>query len=165
MDPSWEEHEAGEIHIRDIWQFELKSEFSPLSMQKQSEYTQEFFIFIPDALQINTYTYRKENFFRDETNLIRFKTPQLSFEGLLDPSNKLSPLARLWALQPEISREAVARTVESELKLFASIFRKTLRRSVSALTQALHQTLNPQETAGLALSDRPFNSKYSKGRS
>ena len=95
MDPFWEEFETGEIHFRDKWQFELKSEFSPIPGQKQSEYTQEFFIFVPTALQINPQTYTKNDFFRDQTNLIRLQTPIFTFDELLSPFSLRSPLVKI----------------------------------------------------------------------
>lgn len=145
MDQFWEEHEAGEIHFRDNWQFELKSEFLPVPSLKESEYTQEFFIFIPNALQINPHTYQKEDFFRSQTNLIRLQTPDLTFQELLDPLNEDSPLVKLRLLHPTIHRETSARIAETELKLFANIFRKALRSSVYPLLQNLRKNLNQDE--------------------
>lgn len=142
MDQFWEEFEAGEIHFRDKWQFELKSEFSPDHGQKQSEYAQEFYIFIPSALQINSQTYSKDEFFRAETNLIRLQTPELTFEELL---NSNSPLAKLQALQESIEKPATLQSMELELKLFANIFRKTLRNAVRPLLRSLEQSKNNAE--------------------
>lgn len=140
MDQFWEEFETGEIHFRDKWQFELKSEFSPDHGQKQSEYTQEFYIFIPAALQVNSQTYSKDDFFRAETNLIRLQTPELTFEELLDPEFPNSPLTKLQALQGSIEKPATLQTMELELKLFANIYRKTLRNEVRPLIRSLEQS-------------------------
>jgi len=124
MDKFWEEFETGEIHFRDKWQFELKSEFFPISDLKQSEYIQEFFIFIPNSLQINSQTYTKSDFYHDQTNLIRFKTPDISFTELVNPHNHHSPLTRLM----EVKSDTPTSTIEFELKLFANIFRSNLRK-------------------------------------
>lgn len=150
MDPFWGEYEAGEIHGRDIWQFELKSQFMPLASQKQSEYTQEFFIFIPDSLQINPYTYKKEDFFLAQTNLIRLQTPDLSFDELLDRFREGTPFFKLWKLQSKMSSEEDVRAVESELKLFATIFRKTLRQAIYPIVQALQGSIKGADIKGLA---------------
>lgn len=145
MDQFWEEFEAGEIHFRDKWQFELKSEFSPDHDHKQSEYTQEFFIFIPAALQINPQTYSKDEFFRAETNLIRFQTPDLTFEELLDPNFSNSPLTKLQALQEGEVKPAALQAMEKELKLFANVFRKTLRNAVRPLIRSIEQSESGEE--------------------
>lgn len=81
MDEFIEDLTSGELQIRDRWQFELKSEFFPSSSQKNSHYNQEFYFFIPNALQINKLTYRKEDFYIDLTNLIRYKTPTFSLKN------------------------------------------------------------------------------------
>ncbi len=149
MDPFWDEFETGEIHFRDKWQFELKSEFSPIPGQKQSEYTQEFYIFVPTALQINAQTYSKNDFFRDETNLIRLQTPNLSFEELLNPFCLHSPLVRLRELQTTIQQKDSMVVMEQELKLFANIYCTTIRNEVHQIALSLEKTpeksLSPQD--------------------
>src|ERR1700730_11788229 len=106
MDQFWEEFEKGEIHFRDKWQFELKSEFVPIAGQKQSGYTQEFFIFIPAALQINSETYAQKDFFRARPNLIHLIPPELTFEELLNLTTPRSPLAKLKSLLATIQQKS-----------------------------------------------------------
>lgn len=144
MDPFWDEFETGEIHFRDKWQFELKSEFSPIAGQKHSEYTQEFFIFIPSNLQINAQTYTKKDFFRDETNLIRFQTPNFTFEELLSPFSLHSPLVKLKELQATIKQKDSLVSMEQELKLFASIYCRTIRNEVYSLIQSIEKAMLPE---------------------
>lgn len=123
MDEFWQDLVSGDIQFRDKWQFELKSEFFPRSTTKVSVYTQEFYIFIPNSLQINDQTYSKEEFYRDQTNLIRYKTPQFSLKELMDKKKIGSPLNRLRTmLGPNQDSE-----VEDELKLLGNIFRSCLR--------------------------------------
>lgn len=142
MDRFPEEFKNGEIHFRDKWQFELKSEFEPIAGKKQSEYSQEFFIFIPDALQINFDTYTKSDFFRARTNLIRLITPELTFQELLDLNNPHSPLAKLQNLLGTIRRRSSLVAMEMELKLFATIFRTTLHNAVEPLIRNLEKADN-----------------------
>lgn len=130
MDKFWEEFETGEIHFRDKWQFELKSEFFPLPNKAVSEYTQEFYIFVPNALQVNSQTYTKNDFYQAQTSLIRFKTPEISFQELLNPNNEMSPLTKL-KRQAENPQQVVSQNViEGELKLFGNIFRSTILRQI-----------------------------------
>lgn len=137
MELFWEDLDSGEVHIRDKWQFGLKSEFFPQKGSKPSEYIQEFYLFIPNSLQINAKTYSKESFYLDQTNLIRYKTPEFSFEQLLDASSQRSPLTRVMSLcdQPDNAEHRDA--LSDELKLLANVVRSTLRREIKFLVFAL----------------------------
>ncbi len=57
-----EELGEGDIHLRDKFQFEVKSEYSPIPGRATNTYTIEYFFFIPNALQINKHTYLKKHF-------------------------------------------------------------------------------------------------------
>ncbi|MCB1119273.1 MAG: hypothetical protein KDK65_04875 [Chlamydiia bacterium] len=132
MDEFWHDYATGQLHIRDRWQFELKSDFTPWPAQKINTYTQEFYLFIPNALQVNEFTYSKEDFYRDQTNLIRYKTPEFTFKELLNPVNRLSPLQRLKTLIAEKAPE-----VESEIKLLGNVIRSALRDRVFHLVDKI----------------------------
>lgn len=123
MNKFFKELESGEIHQRDRWQFELKSDFFPNNQHHTNTFTQEFYIFIPNALQINSYTYSKEDFYRDLTNLIRYKTPVFSISSIIDPLNPHSPLNKI----------EQAKNVEFELKLLANIIRSSVREEMRLL--------------------------------
>lgn len=80
----WNELIEGEIHVRDKLQLELKNEFSINPNLKENRYKQEVFLFIPSPLQINPETYSKKQFYLDQTNLIRYKTPYMSLSDLIN---------------------------------------------------------------------------------
>ena len=117
----WKEIEEGQVHVRDRLQFELKSEFITFPAKEVSVFTEELYIFIPQSLQINRDTYSTEQFYWDQTNSIRYKTPTFTFEELLDPKNEASPLYSRAKMQGEV-------------KLLANIFRSTLRNTVKEIT-------------------------------
>ncbi|MEI8365410.1 MAG: hypothetical protein WCF65_03235 [Parachlamydiaceae bacterium] len=133
MDLFWEDLDSGEVHIRDKWQFSLKSEFLPHSGAKSSRYIQEFYIFIPNSLQIDERTYSKNDFYLDETNLIRYKTPEFSFEQLLNTEDHRSPLTRVLTLCAENDTPETRKFLSDELKLLANVVRSLLRREVKQL--------------------------------
>lgn len=128
MDEFLQDLGSGDIQFRDKWQFELKSDFYPKKKDEKSIYTQEFYIFLPNALQINDQTYSKEEFYRNQTNLIRYKTPEFSLEELIDPRNFRSPLNRL-----KLAKGTEYEMIEDELKLLGNIFRSSLRSKTSKL--------------------------------
>lgn len=142
MDKLWEDFETGEIHVRDKWQFELKSEFVPVPSKSESVFTQEFYIFIPNSLQINDQTYSKARFYEDQTNLIRYKTPEFSFLQLTDTHHLASPLARLRKFKVKSSSPEEKLALEKELKLFANIFRSTLGKNAHRIVEKLQKPLD-----------------------
>lgn len=141
MDQFWDELDSGEIHLRDKWQFELKSEFSPKSTLPKNTYVQEFFLFIPNALQINKRSYTKSQFYEDQTNLIRYKTPAFSFDEILDKKNVRSPLSRVAILCDKPMTPQNDELLEEELKLLANVIRSTLRSHVKDFLEELKKKI------------------------
>lgn len=126
------ELEIGEIYQRDKWQFELKSEFLPDERRSSDHYVQEFYFFIPSSLQINEESYTKEQFYADQTNFIRYKTPELDLETLCEKERN-SPLTLLEELAKRDPSPENMRLVEEQQKLLANIFRSSLRRRVGEI--------------------------------
>ncbi|TFG02028.1 MAG: hypothetical protein EU539_13450 [Promethearchaeota archaeon] len=117
----------------DNYNFESKIDYilDRTPSEKESSYLLEVFLFIPENLQINRESYSKEQFFLDLNNRIRFKTPQMTIQGLLDEDNKLSPihvvLKKLKEIEyGEISHETHIR-IEREIRLLACIVKASLR--------------------------------------
>lgn len=133
MDRFIKELMAGNIHLRDKWQIELKSEFVPNPKLKKNTFTQEFYLFVPNSLQINEETYSKNQFYRDRTNFIRYKTPEFSLEELYDKNNLKSPLTKLQHLVTEHQCEEAYLEVEDELKLLGNVFRSSVRENVKKI--------------------------------
>jgi hypothetical protein len=151
------EVDLGDIHFRDHWQFEVKSEFIPDNALKMHEYTQEFFIFVPGALQVNEGSYDRELFYRDQTNLVRYKTPVFTFTELLDSENTLSPFVRLDSMV-SLKRDATnKKEVENEIKLLGNIFRSTLR---SWVEDASISTIKSEELNQLIADIHSFRQRY-----
>lgn len=128
--PFWRELDEGLITYRDNLQFELKSEFYINPNLKRNVYTQECFIFIPETLQITPQTYTSAQFYLDQTNLIRYKTPYMSLEELIDTNNKRSPLVRIHIYKDK-------KLILREMMLLGNIFRSTLRVRIRRLLKDL----------------------------
>lgn len=132
MNDFYDELIEGNIQLRDKFQFELKSEYSPHAEKKDNLYTSEFFIFVPASLQINPQTYSKQQFYYDQTNFIRLKTPRASIKDLYDTTKPTSPLSQIKAVAQTENGSKFA-LVLNELKLYANIVRSTLRKTISQL--------------------------------
>lgn len=147
MSDLFEELAEGEIHVRDKFQFELKSEYHPIHSKQDGSYTVELYLFVPNALQINPETYSESQFYRDQTSLIRYKTPLMTLEQLLEDDPK-SPLV---ALQAKLDESASDPEILYELKLFANIVRSRLRDEVRDISSHLHEANTPTRREDLAV--------------
>lgn len=123
----------GEIHLRDPLQFELKSAFLVYPRIKKTIYKEEIFIFIPSPLQINGQSYSKEQFYLDQTTLIRYKTPSLSLEELANINLTDSPLSHLQRYLSSSTQFFPLKAFSDELKLLGAIFRTSLRSRFQAI--------------------------------
>lgn len=137
MDEFLEDLKSGEIRFRDRWQFELKSEFSPTATTNENFYTQEFYFFIPNSLQVSAQNYPREEFYKDLTNLIRYKTPVIPLKDFLD-----SPLFQFKALSELPLDEISIKKWQTELKLMGNVFRSSLRRQIQYI---LNFSLPPEK--------------------
>jgi hypothetical protein len=132
FDDMWE----GEVVLRDRYQFELKSLYSPLSTRGEDEYTLEFYFFLPAALQVNRHTYSREQFYSDLTGLLRYKTPEFTVRELLNTGNPRSPIFRIRSWMAE-DPEGHLEDIEAELKLFGNILRSSVRNHIRVFVETL----------------------------
>ena len=72
-------------------------------------------------------------------NLIRLPTPNFTFEELLNPENPLSPLVKLKELEASIQKQSSMMALEAELKLFANIYRQTIRNAIDPIIHHLEK--------------------------
>jgi len=129
------ELEESSIHLHDNLQFELKLEFNYNPKIKINLFTQEFYLFISESLHINANNYLKEDFYLDQTNFIRYKTPDFTFNDLLNPLLVKSPLNKIPLM--EIKNKEELEKVINEIKLFGNIFRSTLRDDTLIIIQSI----------------------------
>lgn len=143
----WNELNEGEIHARDSLQFELKSEFFIDQNAKQNIYKQEVYLFIPNSLQVNAENYSKQQFYLDQTNLIRYKTPLMKLTDLKNLNYSPSPLSRLNKLIEKADHHSFISQASEELKLFAAIFRAAIREKVFVLVKELKKLTHQNENS------------------
>lgn len=137
MDDLHEGMAVGKIQLRDKWQFELKSDLFPLSYHRNNSINQEFYLFLPNSLQINEATYSNAQFYQDQTNLIRLKTPSFDFNELNDLDNAESPIVRIQMLSDYEHTDDVELSIIDEIKLLGTIFHSALRDRLSVFTKTL----------------------------
>ncbi|TFG09567.1 MAG: hypothetical protein EU535_08975, partial [Promethearchaeota archaeon] len=130
MTQDWKE---SSMERHDLYNFESKIDYILDRSPKghQNDYLLEVFFFIPETLQINKDSYSKDQFFLDMNNRIRFKTPQMSLEGILDKKNDLSPvniiLKKVRQVEFGKKEEELDIRIEREIRLLACIVKVSLR--------------------------------------
>lgn len=124
----------GRIEIHDSRHFEMKLDYSIDPRRAKNRYRVEMFLFSPVSLGISPETYDKRQFYHDIQAYIRFKTPSLSLQELLDPGDARSPLARLRAalsLDAAWPTPEVTRDLGANLRLFGCLVRAHTRDRVA----------------------------------
>ncbi|GIW22851.1 MAG: hypothetical protein KatS3mg068_1858 [Candidatus Sericytochromatia bacterium] len=81
--------------VHDRYQFESSFDFDIRSHddERKKNYQIDMYIFIPENIGINNDTYTRDNFYKDLTNYIRIKTPDLF--KLCSEKNKILSLSWL----------------------------------------------------------------------
>ncbi|MDX1798520.1 MAG: hypothetical protein R3255_07720 [Candidatus Lokiarchaeia archaeon] len=125
----WEE---SSIERHDLYNFESKIDYTlEQTEKKKTTYLLATYFFIPRSLQINKDSYSKENFFSDINNRIRFQTPKMSIEEILDEQNDYSPLITIWkllkSLKSKNSNTTIITKIQREFCLLADVIKVTLR--------------------------------------
>ncbi len=120
------------IERHDLYNFESKIDYTlERTEKKKTSYLLATYFFIPSSLQINKDSYSKEQFFSDNNNRIRFKTPKMSIAGILDEQNKLSPMNTILKALKDIeygkSNTDIITKIQRELCLLADIIKVSLR--------------------------------------
>ncbi len=160
MNSFWNDLYYEDIHFRDSLQFEVESDFAPIRNVEKNISTQEFYFFIPSALQIDSQTYSKEQFYKDRTNLIRYKTPEFTFRDLLNLNNPLSPLMRIQGMKRAELNPSNILVIQDELKLLGNIVRSALRMNVRSLLGFLEEPVLQEKTLRFCKDVREFRKVF-----
>ncbi|RME79926.1 MAG: hypothetical protein D6785_10835, partial [Planctomycetota bacterium] len=124
------------IRPHDRHQFEMKLDYLFQRKQKGYQYLIEAFFFIPTSLDLHPDNYGHSDFYKDVQNYIRFKTPTMTFEYLVDPEAKDSPLYRMNEKLGELLKKPEKKLQQKflyEAKLLACIFRSTFRENIELI--------------------------------
>ncbi|MDD3627325.1 MAG: hypothetical protein PHV06_08405 [bacterium] len=119
------------IKIHDKYQFELKLNYKLKEDQKYSEYNVDAYLFLPNSLDINWFTYRKDDFYNDLQTNVRFKTPTFTLREISLEENP--PLKNLNKSINEFVKDQNRENFinyEYQLKMFCCIVKTALRDHV-----------------------------------
>lgn len=107
-----------DIRFHDRHRFETKLDVD-LYPKRENKYRVEMYFFVPKAFNITPATYSKQSFYSSTQRFIRFKTPKMRLDMVMDPNNTLSPLCRVKQALPGLLNDTdsdVFRVVD-EVKL------------------------------------------------
>ena len=120
--------------IHDHFSIEFKVGFNGTEGVKVDHFDVNSWLFIPNSLDINTGTYSKEQFYTDMKSNVRLITPAFTLKQMVEGEG--APIAHvrkaLEVLLAEPSQEHHDE-FEFQLKLFASIFKSSLRNESNNL--------------------------------
>ncbi|MDA3864380.1 MAG: hypothetical protein PF689_10990 [Deltaproteobacteria bacterium] len=123
------------IEIHDNYQFEIKLGYKLNQADESSHYKVETFLFLPNSLGINSYSYTKKNFYDDIQAYIRIKTPVYLLNQIA--SETQSPLQKLRTSIDEMVNQYNDKTIknfEHHLKMFCCILKSSLRDHISSVS-------------------------------
>lgn len=134
-----EEH----IKVHDKFSLEFKIGFNANKTHKTNDFAMNIWMFIPNSLDINRFTYSKTNFYRDLKSNIRQITPVYKLSEMADgsasPLNLLRNSLYSFAQQPSPANQE---DYEYHVKMFQSILKSSMREEVKQITSAaLSETL------------------------
>ena len=112
----------------DNFSVEFKFGFEGSPEGERHEFAVNTWIFVPNSLDITPQTYGKDQFYRDIKSNVRLITPVYLLRELSDPSSLPFVSLRESFLQlASMPTESNVDNYESEIKMFAAIFKSALR--------------------------------------
>lgn len=128
------------IKIHDRHSAEIKLGFYTRKKLKKNDFSMNIWMFIPNSLDINRFTYSKTAFYRDMKSNIRLITPIFILRDIAEADN--SPLIYLQKAFNDVASEPTRThqaNYEYQIKMFVSILKSTLRQEV------VHMSISPTE--------------------
>jgi len=120
------------VKIHDQFSVEMKVGFVARKKQKINDFAFNIWIFIPNSLDINRFTYTKNDFYKDFTSHIRLITPSYLLRNISkESSTPFSSLEKSFILLASAPTRTNILNYENRLKMFLSILKSSLRDEVS----------------------------------
>ena len=128
--------------IHDKFSIEFKVGFSGREGAKVNHFDVNSWIFIPNGLYINKQTYSKDRFYIDMKSNVRLLTPAFSLKQMVEGDNApffhLKKALRDALTQPSPEHDS---EYEFQLKLFAAIFKSSIRNESTEIVNHLEDDL------------------------
>lgn len=132
-----EEH----IKIHDDFSIEIKVGFLVDDNKEVNDFSMNMWVFIPNSLDINKYTFSKQDFYRDVKSNIRLVTPSYELDEIANTENL--PFKLLYESFEFALADAIQANIddfETHIKMFQSILKSSLRDTVNEITKTEHRS-------------------------
>lgn len=119
------------VKIHDKFSIEIKLGYTSDEEIKKPEFNTDIYLFVPESLDINRYTYTGKNFYRDLKSNTRLMTPVFILRDIYKGEN--SPLKRLEKSFYNLARNPDKENIKQyqfQIKMYGSILKSALRREV-----------------------------------
>ncbi|OYT17551.1 MAG: hypothetical protein B7C24_02130 [Bacteroidetes bacterium 4572_77] len=119
------------VKIHDKFSVEIKLGYATKRSKKINDYSVDSWFFIPNSLDINRYTYGKEQFYNDLKTNIRFSTPIYLLRDIAQGDN--TPFQYLEKAFNNAASEPIRKNkqkYEYHIKMFQSILKSSLRNEI-----------------------------------
>ena len=131
------------VKVHDKFSVELKLSFITQPKKKRNDFALNIWMFVPNSLDINRYTYTKSEFYRDMKSNIRLITPVFKLTELIDadksPYISLQKSLQKFAENPNSTNQ---QDYEYHVKMFMSILKSSLREEVRAIKKKPKSEIN-----------------------
>jgi len=119
------------VKVHDKFSVEIKMGYEPRKDRKVNEFSVKTWLFIPSSLDINSSTYKKEDFYNDFNSNIRLITPPYLLREIAIGDDSvfryLEDAFQKVANYPSLKNEA---NYEYHIRMFHTILRSALRREI-----------------------------------
>ncbi|MDR1368914.1 MAG: hypothetical protein LBJ72_02130 [Dysgonamonadaceae bacterium] len=119
------------VKIHDQFSLEFKIGFTAQKNQEKNDFSMNMWIYIPNSLDINRYTYPKSDFYRDVKSNIRLITPIFLLRDIANPEEL--PFRLLQESFVKVASNPTKTNLmdyESHIKMFQSIVKSSLRNEM-----------------------------------
>jgi len=119
------------VKVHDKFSVEIKMGYEPRKDRKVNEFSVKTWLFVPSSLDINSNTYKKEDFYNDFNSNIRLITPPYLLRDIAIRNNSvfqyLEEAFQKVANRPNPKNEA---NYEYHIRMFHTILRSSLQREI-----------------------------------
>lgn len=149
------------LKIHDRFTLELKMGLLCNSEGQREKFSVRLWMFIPNTLDINRFTYPKTDFYRDLKTYTRLITPSYTLADLSAPESP--PLRCLEMAIADMGREFTAHyqaQYEYHIKMFVSALKSSLRETYSYLVSSGEVSILPKMANSLTDIRRRYRAQY-----
>ena len=125
-----------QVRIHDRFSVEFKIGYMVRKDSKINDFMTNTWIFVPNELDINSFSYTKNQFYRDVKSNVRLITPIYTLKGVADELSL--PFMFLEGAFNELVVEPTKENLtdyEYQIKMFISIVRSAMRREVNSVVK------------------------------